>query len=194
MSTYICNICHKSFNSNQHLKQHKNKKNPCINASSISKQPEIDHNIASSLQNTYMGDFIITYQKLVLERDLSNKLIEEYKLQKAELLRENKNLKKKLRTISQIISSSNKDDENTDYDDNSCNESQSSTASSCYASGIPNKMISPLRSVTNLPSPVTLFTSTNLDDSIIYDTSNEFDENTSSLESETTNIFNKSDK
>jgi hypothetical protein len=120
MSTYICNICHKSFNSNQHLKQHKNKKNPCYNAAVSAKQPELDVSILGSLQNTYLSEFIITYQKLVVERDSITKLIEEYKAQKAELINENKLLKNKLKSISQIINNSNNKKINKyDSDDNS---------------------------------------------------------------------------
>lgn len=128
MSTYICNICHKSFNSNQHLKQHKNKKNPCYNANISIKQPELDLSVLGSLQNTYLSEFIITYQKLLIERDATNKLIEEYKYQKAELFNENKLLKNKLKSISQIINNSNKNN-NYDSDD---------------SSNIHNKLISPL--------------------------------------------------
>jgi hypothetical protein len=120
MSTYICNICHKSFNSNQHLKQHKNKKNPCYNAAVSAKQPELDASILGSLQNTYLSDFIVTYQKLVVERDSITKLIEEYKAQKAELMNENKLLKNKLKSISHIINNSNNKNINKyDSDDNS---------------------------------------------------------------------------
>ena len=205
MSPYICNICHKSFNSNQHLKQHKNKKNPCYNVSV--KQTEIDPNIAISIQNTYMSDFIVNYQTLVKERELTNKLIEEYKTQKTELLRENKILKKKLKAISQIIHNSNKDDDtvNYDYDDNSCVDSNASTTS--YISGIPDKFISPLnaRNVFKLPSPITLFTSDKLFSSNLQDKNSDFDENSylhennyfdeniSSIETDIADSSNKSD-
>lgn len=203
MSPYICNICHKSFNSNQHLKQHKNKKNPCFNVSA--KQTEIDPNIAISIQNTYMSDFIVNYQTLVKERELTNKLIEEYKTQKTELLRENKILKKKLKAISQIIHNSNKDDDtvNYDYDDNSCVDSNASTSS--YVSGIPNKFISPInaRNEFKLPDPITLVTSDKLFSSNLQDkfneldennyeyTDNYFDENVSSIETDITDVSNK---
>jgi hypothetical protein len=201
MSPYICNICHKSFNSNQHLKQHKNKKNPCYNVAT--KQTEIDPNIAVSLQSTYLSDFIVNYQKLVHERELTNKLIEEFKLQKMELLIENKILKKKIKAISQIIHNSNKDDDTEmEYDYSTCSESNASTTSgytSDYTCGIPKKMLSPFNTknvtnLTNLPSPITLFTSESPIDSIMYDNSNNLDENPSSLESNTTDIITKSDK
>lgn len=198
MSPYICNICHKSFNSNQHLKQHKNKKNPCYNVAT--KQTDIDPNIAVSLQSTYLSDFIVNYQNLVKERELTNKLIEEFKSQKMELLIENKILKRKLKAISQIIHNSNKDDDtDTEYDYSTCSESNASTTSgyaSDYTCGIPKKMLSPFRTknIVNIPSPITLFTSENPNDSIIYDISNELDENTSSLESNATDMNTKSDK
>lgn len=113
MAPYICNICHKSFNSNQHLKQHKNKKNPCYNSvtasipltTSNSLQDALS--IENPLQNKYLSDFIVTYQTLLRERDLINKTVEDYKNQKNELLVENKCLKKKLKAICQIISQPN---------------------------------------------------------------------------------------
>lgn len=114
MPPYICNICHKSFNSNQHLKQHKNKKNPCYNTVTASiplpihltanSQQDDELNVEKPLQNKYLSDFIVTYQKLLQERDLMNQTVEDYKLQKNELLVENKMLKKKIKSISQIIS------------------------------------------------------------------------------------------
>jgi hypothetical protein len=197
MSPYICNICHKSFNSNQHLKQHKNKKNPCYNVAT--KQTDIDPNIAVSLQSTYLSDFIVNYQNLVKERELTNKLIEEFKLQKMELLIENKILKRKLKAISQIIHNSNKDDDTeTEYDDNTCSESNASISSctSGYTYGIPKKMLSPFntKNIVNVPSPITLFTSESPIDSIMYENSNNLDENNSSIESNTTDMNTKSDK
>ena len=117
MAPYICNICHKSFNSNQHLKQHKNKKNPCYNSVTASIPLPIqitagnslqdDLSVENPLQNKYLSDFIVTYQKLLQERDLINKTVEDYKNQKNELLVENKCLKKKLKAICQIISQPN---------------------------------------------------------------------------------------
>lgn len=116
MAPYICNICHKSFNSNQHLKQHKNKKNPCYNAVTASIPLPIqltshslqdESSVESPIQNKYLSDFLVTYQKLLQERELINKTVEDYKTQKTELLVENKMLKKKLKAISQIISQPN---------------------------------------------------------------------------------------
>ena len=117
MPPYICNICHKSFNSNQHLKQHKNKKNPCYNTvtasiplplqlTSNSIQEHSESTVDVSLQNKYLSDFLVTYQKLLQERELMNQTVEDFKSQKNELISENKMLKKKLKAISQIISQS----------------------------------------------------------------------------------------
>ena len=115
---FICNSCSKIFNSNSHLTQHKNKKNPCFmqlysninnNLGELNKQHEtIEGNPIiglSIVSHKPLNDFMATYQNLVTQSQSTQLVVIEYQKKNKELLTENIRYKSQIKSILQIINS-----------------------------------------------------------------------------------------
>lgn len=129
MNLFNCAICNKTFNSNQHLTQHKNKKNPCKQ-----KDPSTDGLHFPKLEdimNTPFNNFMLKYQQLLEDNHSKERMILGYHSHQKELFEENRQLKQKLKQINQIIKSSGL--ESDDSDMVSSGEQQNVTTTSTSA-------------------------------------------------------------
>lgn len=108
MVFFNCDICGKTFKTNQHLTQHKNKKKSCTN------NKKIDENINNIINQNINGNninqitindilmFLKTYnsiQELMNDKELVNK----YKTEIDELKNENIKLREQLDIINKVI-------------------------------------------------------------------------------------------
>lgn len=102
ISTFICNSCNKIFNTNSHLTQHKNKKNPCFPTKLISNIIG-ENNSLAIINDKPFNDFMVKYQELIKTNNLINNIICEYQTKNKELTSENLKYKFIIKSILQII-------------------------------------------------------------------------------------------
>ena len=102
ISKFICNSCNKIFNTNSHLTQHKNKKNPCFNIKLITNTIE-ENNSLTIINDKPFNDFMVKYQELIKQNISINNIICEYQTKNKELTSENLKYKFIIKSILQII-------------------------------------------------------------------------------------------
>ena len=102
ISKFICNSCNKIFNTNSHLTQHKNKKNPCFTTKLIANTIE-ENNSLIIINDKPFNDFMVKYQELIKTNISINNIICEYQTKNKELTSENLKYKFIIKSILQII-------------------------------------------------------------------------------------------
>ena len=97
LTKFVCSSCNKSFNTNSHLKQHMNKKNPCFNDT-------CEPNGNSALEpDMSLQNIINSYSAMTNKLNKNMAIIYDLKKQNKQTNTENKHLKQKLMYIKQII-------------------------------------------------------------------------------------------